>query len=317
MPWKGLIKNMKKRLAILISIIMLLNGCGLSNTQYKDTDKELEDQIKIEKANTLSEESVVEDNTLSMIPEWILPYTEIGQLSETIYLNREHTSFSFIDSNISFPESTIMIVVKEIAGKDKEVIQDKREDIINFIDHIENAEILNEAETVNPDAQLLGINFSVILLTVDSEYVLINFRVFDDNRICMDTISEKSENNINIWIKSSEIAKEIKELTEYKDLDSIQPSPIDRIELFDDNGNLYQLTDNEIKQMEDLLKRSNIKPVDYKCPYDINFIFYVNDEKVHAKFCNDSCKILAIEGFYFELEDQDANWILEIGRAHV
>lgn len=303
---------MKKRLAVLLSIIMLLGGCGLSNEQYKDADKESEEQTKIEKDSSFLEGSAAEENTLSMIPEWILPYTEIGQLSETIYLNREDISFSFNDNNISFPESTIIIVVKELAGRDKEAIQGKREDIIAFINHIENSEILSETETINPDAHLLGIDFSVILLTVDSKYVLINFRIFDDDRVCIDAISEKPEDNISIWMKSSEIVKKIKDLAEYKDLNSIQLDSIERIELSNDKGDSYQFTKSETEQMENILKRANIKSADFKCPYDIKLTFYVNGEKVHAKFCNDSCKILAVEGFYLELEEQDANWILEI-----
>lgn len=303
---------MKKRLAVLLSIIMLLGGCGLSNEQYKDADKESEEQAKIEEDSSFLEESAAEDNALSMIPKWILPYTEIGQLSETIYLNREDISFSFNDNNISFPESTIIVVVKEFAGRDKEAIQGKREDIIAFINYIENSEILSETETINPDAHLLGIDFSVILLTVDSEYVLINFRIFDDDRICIDAISEKPENNISIWMKSSEMVKKIKDLTEYKELNSIQLDSIERIELSNDKEDSYQFTESETEQMENILKRANIKSADFKCPYDIKLTFYVNGKKVHAKFCNDSCKILAVEGFYLELEEQDANWILEI-----
>ncbi len=303
---------MKKRLAVLLSIIMLLGGCGLSNEQYKDADKESEEQTIIEEDSSFLVESAAEENALSMIPEWILPYTEIGQLSETIYLNREDISFSFNDNNIFFPESTIIIVVKELAGRDKEAIQGKREDIIDFINCIENSEILSETETINTDAHLLGIDFSVILLTVDSEYVLINFRVFDDDRICIDAISEKPENNISIWMKSSELVKKIKDLVEYKELNSIQLNSIERIELSNDNGDSYQFTESETEQMENILKRANIKSADFKCPYDIKLTFYVNGEKVHAKFCNDSCKILAVEGFYLELEEQDANWILEI-----
>ncbi len=303
---------MKKRLVVLLSIIMLLGGCGFSNEQYKEADKESEEQTKIEEDSSFLEDSAVENNTLSMIPEWILPYTEIGQLSETIYLDREDISFSFNDNNISFPESTIIAVVKELAGRDKEAIQGKREDIIDFINHIENSEILSETETINPDAHLLGIDFSVILLTVDNEYVLINFRIFDDDRICINTISEKPENNIIIWTKSSEMVKKIKDLAEYKELNSIRLDSIERIELSNDKGDSCQFTESETEQMENILKRANIKSVDYKCPYDIKLIFYINGEKVHAKFCNDSCKILAVEGFYLELEEQDANWILEI-----
>ncbi len=305
---------MKKSLAVLLSIV-LLNGCGLSNEKYKDIDRELEEQTKIEESSfvgSLSEESTVEDSALSMIPEWILPYTQIGQLSETIYLNREHTSFFINNDNISFPESTIIIVIKEIAGRDKEAIQDKREDIIEFINHIENAKILSEAETMNPQAQILGVDFSIVLLTVDSEYILLNFKVFDDDRICIDAISEKAENNINIWIKSSEMAKEIKDLTEYKELDSINLDSIEKIELSNGKGNLYQFTGNETEQMQEVIKRAVVKSVDSNCPYDIKFPFYVNGEKIHAKFCNDSCKILAVEGFYFELEEKDANWILDM-----
>lgn len=303
---------MKKRLVVLLSMIMLLGGCGLLNEQYKDDDKELEKQTKIEEDSSLSEEIVAADNALSIIPEWILPYTEIGQLSETIYLNRGDATFSINDYNISFPESTIIIVVKEIAGRDKETIQGKREDIIDFINQIENSEILSETETMNPDAYMLGIDFSVILLTVDSEYILINFSVFDDDRICMDAISEKPEDNISIWMKSSEIVKKIKDLAGYKELNSVQLDSIERIELFNDKGDMYQFSESEIKQMENILKRANIKSADFKCPYDIKITFYVDGEKVYAKFCNDSCKILAVEGNYLELEEHDANWILDI-----
>lgn len=303
---------MKKRLAVLLSMIVFLGGCGLSNEQYTETDDKLEEQTKIEAYGLPSEESVTEDNALSIMPEWMLPYTEIGQLSETIYLNREEISFSVNNNNISFPESTIIIVVKAIAGRDKEAILGKREDIIDFIYLIENSEILSEMETMNSDAHMLGIDFAVILLTVDSEYVLINFRVFDDDRICMDTISEKPENNISIWIKSSEMAKKIKDLAEYKEFNIDQLDSIEKIELFNDKGNLYQFNETETDQMENILKRANIKAADYKCPYDIKLTFYVNGEKVHAKFCNDSCQILAVEGIYLELEEQDANWILDI-----
>lgn len=297
---------MKKRLVVLLSIIMLLGGCGLSNEQYKDACKEPEEQTKIE------EDSAAEDNALSMIPEWILPYTETGQLSDSIYLNRENISFSFNDNNISFPESTIIIAVKELAGRDREAIQGKREDMIDFINHIEDSEILSETETINPDAHLLGIDFSVILLTADNEYVLINFSIFDDDRICIDAISEKPENNICIWMKSSEVVKKMKDLAEYKELNSIPLDSIERIELSNDMGDSCQFTGSETEQMENILKRANIKSADFKCPYDIKLTFYVNGEKVHAKFCNDSCRILAVEGFYLELEEQDANWILGI-----
>ncbi len=305
---------MKKSLTVLLSIV-LLSGCGLSNEKYKDIDRELEEQTKIEESSfvgSLSEESTVEDSALSMIPEWILPYTQMGRSSETIYLNREHTSFFINNNNISFPESTIIIVIKEIAGRDKEAIQDKREDIIEFINHIENAKILSEAETMNLQAQILGVDFSIVLLTVNSEYILLNFKVFDDDRICIDAISEKAENNINIWIKSSEMAKEIKDLTEYKELDSISLDSIEKIELSNSKGNLYQFTGNETEQMQEAIKRAVVKSVDSNCPYDIKFTFYVNGEKIHAKFCNDNCKILAVEGFYFELEEKDANWILDM-----
>ena len=57
---------MKKRLAVLLSIIMLLGGCGLSNEQYKDADKESKEQTKIEEDSSFLEESVAEDNNLCL-----------------------------------------------------------------------------------------------------------------------------------------------------------------------------------------------------------------------------------------------------------
>ena len=108
------------------------------------------------------------------------------------------------------------------------------------------------------------------------------------------------------------MAKEIKDLTEYKELDSISLDSIEKIELSNSKGNLYQFTGNEIEQMQEAIKRAVVKSVDSNCPYDIKFTFYVNGEKIHAKFCNDNCKILAVEGFYFELEEKDANWILDM-----
>lgn len=303
---------MKKCMIFLVVMIMLLIGCGLSDQQSGDISEEQKVSQLIEENSSFLEESVGEDNTATMLPEWILPYTEIGQLTENIYLSRENTFFSLKEDNLSFPESNIQIVVKEIAGRDKEVIQNKREELIELINLIEKTEIIDETEIQSQGASLLGIDLSIVLLTADSEYVLMNFDIFDDNKVRVTTVSENSDNNINIWMKSLELVNKIKIIAEYNESNDIQFTEIDEIELFDNQGNKYQFAENEIKQMVELLKRASVNAAVTDCPYDIKIILCIDDEKFYAKFCNDSCKLLAIEGVYYQLEEQDANWILSI-----
>lgn len=311
-PWINVFVRQAKKAAVFMicasGLIFLMSmSVAAYRTKFFETVKNIwEDSVLYSHHTDIGEES-----TLLTENELIEGYA-LAINTEAIYLNRENTSFSLNDNHISFPQSAIIAVTKKIAGRDKEIIQDKREDIIDFIYYIENSKILSETETINPNAHLLGIDFSVVLLTVDSEHIRVNFSVFDDDRICIYVISDKEENDISFWLKSSEAAGKIKALAEYRELNGIKFDLIEKIELSTDKGESYQFSENEIEQMKGILKRANIKSVDSKCPYDIRLTFYVNGEELYAKFCNDSCKLLAVEGHYFELEEEDANWILDI-----
>ncbi|MCM1049398.1 MAG: hypothetical protein NC433_13340 [Clostridiales bacterium] len=311
-PWINIFVRQAKKAAVLIicasGLIFLLSmSVAAYRNKFFETMKNIwEDSVLYSHHTDIGEESTL------LTENKLIEGDALAINSESIYLNREDTSFSLNDNHISFPQSAIIAVTKKIAGRDMTIIQDKREDIIDFINSIENSKILSEAETINPNAHLLGIDFSIVLLTMDSERIRVNFSVFDDDRICIYVISDKEENDICFWLKSSEAVEKIKALAEYRELNGIKFDLIEKIELSMDKGESYQFSEKEIEQMKGILKRANIKSIDSNCLYDINFIFYVNGEELYAKFCNDSCKLLAIEGHYFELEEEDANWILEI-----
>lgn len=296
---------MKRFLLFVLTIFVLLTGCASSNEHEVDVHNEEEP-----KETTLElQEREVDRADSDILPEWLDPYAQLGELPKPIYLSRETAEFS-IDGNILFPESNILCVTKDIAGDNMTIINNDSDKIVAFVEEIEKTSVITEEEAVNPDAHLLGYHFSIVLLTSDGNYILMYLSAFDDGRINI-TI-ENGETNQTIWIKSLKLVDEMKQLADYEPFHKDIVSNLIGTVIVDNKGNKYQLSEETIIQVQNMLNKMYEVSGDYKCPFDVSIIFKTKEEEIEAKYCHDSCGVLVIQGVYYILEDQDAKWLSEL-----
>lgn len=296
---------MKRFLLFVLTIFVLLTGCASSNEHEVDVHNEEEP-----KETTLElQEREVDRADSDILPEWLEPYAQLGELPKPIYLSRETAEFS-IDGNILFPESNILCVTKDIAGDNMTIINNDSDKIVAFVEEIEKTSVITEEEAVNPDAHLLGYHFSIVLLTSDGNYILMYLSAFDDGRINI-TI-ENGETNQTIWIKSLKLVDEMKQLADYEPFHKDIVSNLIGTVIVDNKGNKYQLSEETIIQVQNMLNKMYEVSGDYKCPFDVSIIFKTKEEEIEAKYCHDSCGVLVIQGVYYILEDQDAKWLSEL-----
>lgn len=296
---------MKRFLLFVLTIFVLLTGCASSNEHEVDVHNEEEP-----KETTLElQEREVDRADSDILPEWLDPYAQLGELPKPIYLSREAAEFS-IDGNILFPESNILCVTKDIAGDNMTIINNDSDKIVAFVEEIEKTSVITEEEAVNPDAHLLGYHFSIVLLTSDGNYILMYLSAFDDGRINI-TI-ENGETNQTIWIKSLKLVDEMKQLADYEPFHKDIVSNLIGTVIVDNKGNKYQLSEETIIQVQNMLNKMYEVSGDYKCPFDVSIIFKTKEEEIEAKYCHDSCGVLVIQGVYYILEDQDAKWLSEL-----
>ena len=296
---------MKRFLLFVLTIFVLLTGCASSKEHEVDVHNEEEP-----KETTLElQEREVDRADSDILPEWLDPYAQLGELPKPIYLSRETAEFS-IDGNILFPESNILCVTKDIAGDNMTIINNDSDKIVAFVEEIEKTCVITEEEAVNPDAHLLGYHFSIVLLTSDGNYILMYLSAFDDGRINI-TI-ENGETNQTIWIKSLKLVDEMKQLADYEPFHKDIVSNLIGTVIVDNKGNKYQLSEETIIQVQNMLNKMYEVSGDYKCPFDVSIIFKTKEEEIEAKYCHDSCGVLVIQGVYYILEDQDAKWLSEL-----
>ena len=295
---------MKRILLFVVTTFVLLTGCGGSDG-YSVNSSEQEGMGE----TTFESHEAEADTEASVLPEWLAPYAELGELPKPIYVSGDTAEFA-IDDNILFPESNVLCMTKDISGNDITLVNNERDAIIAFVEEIEKSNVIKEEQAVNPDSHLLGYNFSIVLLTSDSEYVLVRLEPFDDGRV--DISIEKGENNQTVWIKSVKLVNRLKALAGYVPFDQENISNIIRTVIVDNSGNQHQLSEESTSKVKTILKNMNEATGDYKCPFDIDIVFYTKDESMEAKYCHDSCGILVIQGGYYILNEQDAKWLSEL-----
>ena len=176
---------MKRVLLFVLIMIVLLTGCGGSDGYSVDSSEQ----------ERIGETDKGED----VLPEWLAPYAELGELPKPIYVSGNSAEFA-IDTNIRFPECNILCVTREATGDDITLADSESDAVIALVQEIEKAKVITEEQAVNPDAHLLGYNFSIVLLTSDSDYIHVRLDPFDDGRVNI-TI-EEDENEQTIWVMS-------------------------------------------------------------------------------------------------------------------
>lgn len=288
-------------LLFVLTIFVLLTGCASSNKQEVDVPNKQSDETMIEIQEREADSGI--------LPEWLTPYAELGELPKPIYLSREDPEFS-INGNILFPESNILCFTRDVAGTNMTILNNDCDEIVAFIEEIEKASVITEEEAVNPDAHLFGYHFSIVLLTVDGNYILTNLSAFDDGRINITIDSE--ETSQTLWVKSLKLVDEMRQLADCGTFNKDILHDLIGTVIVDNKGNQYQLPDETAIQVQNMLGRMYKTTGDYKCPFDVDVIFKTKEEEIEAKYCHDSCGVIFIQGFYYTLEEQDAKWLSEL-----
>lgn len=293
---------------------VMLIGCGKEKpADNLENVKAVNDEItNVEKENNNSNVDIT-----AIIPEWFEPYAEIEQYPETIYLNEVNNSFMIQDDKLLFPETNIIIVSKCIAGGSKEGITDNKDLIMELVELIKDEKKLTESETINPEANLINLEFNMVFLTVDGKYALMEYDLFDDNRIFIEISVEENDLPISFWIKSEKIAEVIKLLCEYEQYDLSLCEKFEEVEIHDKQNRIYKLTEEELTKFKTMLYGLNTKTNMCSGPFDITIIGCHQDQKVSLKWCNDECGILAIGGDCYLLKEEESKWINDlVGRMN-
>lgn len=295
---------MKRVLLFVLTLFALLTGCGALDEYSVDSSEQ-----ERTGETTFESHEAEADTGESVLPEWLAPYAELGELPKPIFVSGDSAEFA-IDTNIRFPECNILCVTREAPGDEITLADSESDAAIALVEKIEKAKVITEEQAVNPDSHLLAYSFSIVLLTSDSDYIHLRLEPFDDGRVNI-TI-EEDENEQTIWVKSLKLVEEMKKLADYEAFDKDMIKNITQAVLVDKNGNRYPLSEEAISRMQAILNRMSETTGDYKCPFDIDIVFDTKDESIKAGYCHDSCGILAIQGSYYRLDESDAEWLSEL-----
>ena len=309
---------MKKRVVCIVQALLFTNvfiftlaGCGQTKTY---TDHTANDQIVNDSSEILTKENDETSNISGNIPDWMAPFAELEQYSKTIYLNENRKNFCIKNNKLLFPESNILLIAKEIAGRNIETVTKSREDVLEVIQLLQKENILEEADTINPNANRLGLKLDIVFLTVESKYVLMSFDIFDDDRLCVSVSAEESDPSFSFWIRSKKLAEKIRAISEYREYDLDTCDNIDSVEIYDNQNRVYDLSNDELAEMKVILTKDHEKADACSGPFDIQFVAHQKDASIYMKWCDDDCRILAIEGTYYKIDQNEADWLQQMIR---
>lgn len=294
---------MKRVLLFVLTLFVLLTGCGALDEYSVDSSEQ-----ERTGETTFESHEAEADTGESVLPEWLAPYAELGELPQPIFVSGDSAEFA-IDTNIRFPECNILCVTREAPGDDITLADSESDAVIALVEEVGKANVITEEQAVNPDSHLLAYRLSIVLLTSDSDYIHLRLDPFDDGRV--NVTIEEDENEQTIWVKSLKLVEEMKKLADDEAFDRNMINNITQAVLVDHNGNQYPLSEEAVSHMQAILNRMSETTGDYKCPFDIDIVFDTKDESIKAGYCHDSCGILAVQGSYYTLDEADAEWLSE------
>ena len=295
---------MKRILSIVFIGSLLLTGCASSG---KPEANSLSREEPV--ATTMEKQELTADS--GNLPEWLTPYTALGELPAPtlIHISRENPEFS-VNEHIAFPVCSVLCVTKDVAGTDLTLLNMNSDEIAALVEKIEKASVISEEEAVNPDAHLLGYEFSIVLRAADGNYMLTKMSAFDDGRVNI-TI-EDGETSQALWVKSQTLIEKMQQLADYEPFEKDTVKDLSGIVIVDAKGDQYPLSDEAVTRVQEMLGRMHETSGDYKCPFDVDLILKTSEKEIEAKYCHDSCGVLFIQGYYYVLEEQDAEWLKEL-----
>lgn len=309
------IRYMKKISAFLGIMILALSLFSCDSTVSKNSNNNNESSVNLESENEKKDNNeVAEDNSdvFTDIPDWLENLFSLKKDGKKLYFKGSGEKLSFEGDKVKIPECNIIMAAKEIAGYDLEEIE-IQDDVIDILQSISNEKIINEQEVTKQE--WLGINYYIVLLSTDAKYYLLDFDISTQDLLRI-SISAEDEYQ-SFFMKSSELCQKIKKNTQFKLFDKKNISEINRIEVVKSEKQRYELSNDELEKFKEILSNLNDKTDKSECPFDVVLVAETDKEELHLKWCNDSCRIIAVEGGYYRLTEQEAQWIQNLIKVEI
>lgn len=278
---------MRKKLLIVILFVFILSatGCGQQGA-INDSEQEQAD---------------------ASVPEWLESYSEFKNSSTSIYIDSSEEQLSIKEDHIVIPEGNIILVTKEIAGQARKEAGTDQKQIQKIMQLLQETKVLKEEEVPEIETgHWLGLDFDMVFLSAQGDYSLVKVTVRDDHVAAVDILDENGEDEISAYIQSEELVTAILDAAEFRELDPQKFAEVTDIQIIDAGGQAYECPDEEMTQIKGILN-GNYKKTD-RCqgPFDVYIqLTFQDGEKAEARWCNDGCGILAVEGHYYKFSGKD------------
>ena len=282
-----------KKLIYLFLFCILLSACNKTENNIVQTNNVQSDDV-----------SFMTDVEL---PDWIGNYFTLGTYNERIRLaNTSNYSNIQLENNIIIPESTLLSILFNTPLKETFLYKDSKENIICFINELENLTIIKEDEQSYNNKfiksnKLRLIETNIFLINAESNYIGINILTDKENH---HLITIHQDNNILYASSTSErFSQLILNMTDTKSFNISDINNITKIEYLNDQKWLSCTTDYVNMFKAGLFDGKPIGNFTTGCPFELILKATLNDgRQYNMKYSTDTCGILIIEDSTFEID---------------
>lgn len=290
-------------------MLLFMSGCG-SSALRDINDIEDNSSENMESEKNKNDDSELADNDSGIfdsVPDWLEKLSALKEDEKKLYFKGNGKEFCFEGEKVTIPECNIIMAAKEIAGYELEGIEIQN-DIIDILYSIEDSKIINEQEVEKQN--WLGISYYIVFLSTDARYYLMDIDISDQGFLHI-TITDDDKFE-SFFVKSSKLCRIIKKSSQYKMFDTKNSFKINRIEVVKNEKHKYELSTEELKKFKSILSNLNDYTDSCSGPFDVDFKAETDKDTIHIKWCNDDCRIIAVEGRYYRVTERDAQWILDL-----
>jgi hypothetical protein len=286
----------------------------------KDNNQFTQSPKLIDGEQELITEGISEEQEL--IPSWVKNDFLLGTNASKIRIannNKEIINIDVIDNRISIPESSIISILYETPGVQKQIYEITPEKAKEIIYNVENAKILEENENDFRGDKIIGLNVSIILINSKSNYMKINMVIFEGGYIKL-LINQENEEAKEMYMHSTELTNLLTNMFDVEIYDKEIFSFINSVSIYIiDNDKEYFMNEEEVENFKDAIyKAESINNFNTSCPFDV--LIKANTTSgllLNIRYSGDGCPIIGIEGQTYKLEKEYNEKFMDIVKSNL
>lgn len=305
-------------ISIFFSLILFISGC--TYVGMKDNNQLTQFSKTIDGEQEVTTGGISEGQEL--IPSWLKNDFLLGTNASKIHIpnnNKEIINIDVIDNRISIPESSIISILYETPGMQKQIYEITPEKAKEIIYNIENAKILEENENDFRGDKIIGLNVSIILTDSKNDYMKINMILFERGYIKL-LINQENEEAKEIYIHSTELTNLLTNMFDVQIYDKEIFSFINSVSIYTiDNDKEYFMNEEEVENFKNAIcKAESINNFNTSCPFDV--LIKANTTSgllLNIRYSGDGCPIIGIEGQTYRLEKEYNEKFMDMVRSNL